>query len=277
MPFFQRLSYHLPLLRYQLGHSLQIGKNQYKIRGYFANRLGMQTVHHEEAINELIADALDERPGAFIDIGANIGQTMLKVLGVDPDRTYFGFEPQHACCHLIGTFLKDNHIKDFHILPLALSDDDRLAKFYSNGAFDEMGSLIGDVQGRAYSTINYVQMRAGDAVLQELGCTDPAIIKIDVEGAELSVLKGLQKTLKNAQPILFFEVMPNFTGDDRAFLSEDACMHQRQVAQEIWDILSQHGYRVFCVDDDGNQIQVNHFELDDPEAFTSFNYVARPA
>jgi FkbM family methyltransferase len=274
---FKRLFYHLPRISHQLGRPLRLGDRKYIVRGYYANRLDIRATQHEEALNDIIRDALKERPGAFIDIGANIGQTLLKVLKADPGRTYFGFEPQLACCHLIETFLKDNKLGDFHILPLALSDHDQLVQFYSDGAFDEMASLIAGVQGRDHRHVNFVQARKGDALFEELGVADPAVIKIDVEGAELQVIRGLRQTLQRAQPVLFFEVMPNFTGDDRQFFPQDICLRQRQAAQKLWTFLSELGYRVLCIDGAGQQTRIDHFELDDPDAFLGYDFMARPA
>lgn len=53
-----------------------------------------------------------------------------------------------------------------------------------------------------------IQTREGDEVLDELGISQISAIKIDVEGTELDVLLGLQKTLLSHRLPVIFEVLP---------------------------------------------------------------------
>src|SRR5690348_5369770 len=38
-----------------------------------------------------------DRPGAFVDVGVNVGHTLVKVKAADPGREYIGFEPNPQC------------------------------------------------------------------------------------------------------------------------------------------------------------------------------------
>src|SRR5262249_37771576 len=65
-----------------------------------------------------------------------------------------------------------------------------------------------------------VQLRTGDSVIQGGDAKSPNVIKIDVEGHELSVLTGLQQSLLNARlRSIFVEV--HFTILDRSGRAED--------------------------------------------------------
>ena len=52
-----------------------------------------------------------------------------------------------------------------------------------------------------------IQARALDKVLAEKRIEHVDMIKIDVEGAEYEVLKGLESTLINKNPVLVIEIM----------------------------------------------------------------------
>lgn len=55
------------------------------------------TTPTEPGIGKVIGAILRHRAGAFIDVGANIGQTLLKVLSHDWCRDYVGFDVQPFC------------------------------------------------------------------------------------------------------------------------------------------------------------------------------------
>ena len=68
-----------------------------------------------------------------------------------------------------------------------------------------------------------------------LGGRDPRVIKIDVEGAELQVLRGAQETLGRARPVVLFEHQPAPESVDR----ESTTLHRLLVDLE---------YRIFDID-----------------------------
>ena len=264
-----QLSHHLPRVRHQLGKPLSLGGRDYRVRGYLANRQAV-TLGHEPHLMAPLRRALAARPGAFVDVGVNTGQTLLKVLSIDPERAYLGFEPQIGCAFCVQQFLADNDLTQARVVPVALSDRDGMAGLHAAGLFDEMASLT-----KERGTMELpVALRTGDAVLPELGVDAPGIIKVDVEGAELEVLRGLRKTLTRARPILFFEVLPNFTGEDRIPLPCDIASRNRQRAAEIWDLLTGLGFAIRQIDDLGEEHLIDGFELGDRTRFIGRDYVA---
>lgn len=170
-----------------------------------------------------------------------------------------------------------NDLSNCVILPIALSDSNRISTFYSNGQYDEMASLI-DQLDTSKSTLlkSHVQARIGDEVLQELNVHDICAIKIDVEGAELSVLNGLQKTIKIKQPPIIFEILPNFYGiSERKSHLHDVCVRNQASADAIFNFLNKMSYDVFQINDsNGLEAKVHRFELDDQSTFLGSNFIA---
>jgi len=48
---------------------------------------------------DLLKKILLLKDGVFIDIGMNLGQTLIKLKCVDPNIRYFGFEPNPGCVY----------------------------------------------------------------------------------------------------------------------------------------------------------------------------------
>jgi hypothetical protein len=101
-----------------------------------------------------------------------------------------------------------------------------------------------------------------------------AAIKIDVEGAELQVLLGLERTLRDQLPPLLFEVLPNFFGVAREVLPAPLCARNREKAGRLHEFLSSLGYDIRQVDDAGVERPIERFALDDRVGYVGTNFTA---
>ena len=247
------------------------------MRGYFANRLAFD-LQHEPFMTTVLKRVFSRRAGTFIDIGTNVGQTLIKVLAVDPVRPYVGFEPQPGCCFFIDRFIRDNALDHMKVIPVALSSKNQLCSLFSNRPFDDMASISGttEVNGRRRRFEDWVSARVGDEVIEEICLRNIAVVKIDVEGAELQVVSGLMKTLATERPIVIFEVLPNFFGDERKMLDEVTCRNNRLVADRLYALLRDAGYEISQIDDHGDESAIEEFNLDDRDGFVGSNFIANP-
>jgi FkbM family methyltransferase len=268
-----RLKSHFKHSRDQIVGSVKIGSQKYKIRGYLPSRLATPT-EYEPHVAFTISKILQKRKGVFIDVGANVGQTLFTLLRVDPHCSYLGFEPQVACCHYLQQFIEDNLLMPrIRIFPVALSSKTGFLPFFSNNAQDNMGSLLPELWQPKNE--QFVCARKGDEALTELGASTISAIKIDVEGAEISVLTGLQKTLEIMRPPVIFEVLPNFIGHDLIMLEESTCARRRAAADDIYQLLSSVGYTIFQIDEKSRTLfSIKQFNLDDRDSFHGLDYVA---
>lgn len=271
MRLLDRLYDHSVRVRRHLGDRVQVGTRQYKVVGYLANVLSIND--DSETDVAVVMRQLLRSPGAFIDVGANLGQTLGRVLSIDPDRRYLGFEPQVGACFYISRFLQDNDIANAQILPFGLGGSTGIRKFWSQGDGDVMGSMVAHRLGTRETL---VPVRRGDDVLAEIGIETIAAIKIDVEGAELEVMQGLDRTLRQIRPPILFEVLPNFEGHDRRRLQPEVAKRQSENATEIWRFLTDLNYRIYQIDPRGAEIAIPRFDLDNISGFVGFNYIARP-
>jgi hypothetical protein len=71
----------------------------------------------EEWLDVVLRTLLPKRQGTFINVGVNIGQTLLKVKSFDDGRPYVGFEPNPICCCYCDDLIRLNNIRQVTIVP----------------------------------------------------------------------------------------------------------------------------------------------------------------
>ena len=64
-------------------------------------------------MSEVIQRLFKLKSGAFIDVGVNLGQTLLKVAAIDPGRAYVGFEPNPACVDYVWKLIETNNLETY--------------------------------------------------------------------------------------------------------------------------------------------------------------------
>jgi FkbM family methyltransferase len=159
---------------------------------------------YEIDVLEAIKGRLEEtgRVGAAVDAGAFIGTHSIffaAVCGLDP---VLAFEPHPHSQSLLVENVNRNGLID-HVLPI------QQALAARNG----YGALIEAAQNKGKSSIAHlaesngerVEVSTLDSQLAERAVRRVALIKIDVEGGELEVLKGAQQTLATHRPLLCIE------------------------------------------------------------------------
>lgn len=140
----------------------------------------------------------------LFDIGANVGY--YSILGsrlVGPQGRVFAFEPviRNVAYLYQHTILNNAH--NITIISAACSHQLSLTTFSLGGNF-ATGHISNNLQSQKDSShlVIPVPTITVDALVEQLGIT-PDVIKIDVEGAEYSVLLGSQTTLRNSKPKIF--------------------------------------------------------------------------
>ena len=129
------------------------------------------------------------KPGELcFDVGANLGQTIdcLSELGC----RIISFEPNPYCVALLSKKYQSNI--NVQILPIALSSQTGTAKLHFNGTAST-ASLRKDWPYETEEEVD-VEVSTLELMIAKLG--HPDLIKIDVEGFELEVIKGLKTVVR---------------------------------------------------------------------------------
>lgn len=160
-------------------------------------------------------------PGTIlIDVGVNIGQTLVKFASVaGVGCRYVGFEPNIRASNYVDEIIIRNGMQNSLVVPVGLGSHTRLAKLLlaTAGSTDPAASINQRMRDPDfYGAEKVIAVFNGDQALGELGLTEGRFIfKIDVEGAELEVLSGFTETIEKLRPFIILELLPssNFSAD----------------------------------------------------------------
>jgi FkbM family methyltransferase len=126
----------------------------------------------------------------IVDVGANIGLSVLYFKLLFPAATIYAFEPNPGTFVMLRENVLRNGLKDVVLFNEALGQEEGTALLYTSGELGEMTASL--TRGRGGSQGLPVQVRRLSDVLRHIGAVD--FIKLDCEGAELSILQDLEKT-----------------------------------------------------------------------------------
>jgi FkbM family methyltransferase len=154
-----------------------------------------------------------------VDIGANVGQSVTSIHNVAPEAHICSFEPNSECCQQVKMLAK--LLGCVEVFNCALGSAPGISTFHipkARGfALSQLASLkepnreelAADLFERGFSfvTASNLEIEKREVEVQTLDSFNlhPDVMKIDVEGAELDVLKGGQNTIAQSRPTLLIE------------------------------------------------------------------------
>jgi FkbM family methyltransferase len=206
------------------------------------------------AIRAILASALAS-DSSYVDVGSNRGQVLGEAVRVAPHGRHVAFEPIPELAAEVQRAFPDVECRR-----LALGARFGEAEFCHFRDLDGWSGLrrnpqISDERGRPeFITVSVSTL---DAELEGLS---PAVLKIDVEGAELEVLEGGRSVLARARPVVIFE---HVAGAASLYGSAPGAP---------WDLLDELGYEVFAVTGDGPYRRADFVRGD-----SVVNWLATPA
>lgn len=159
--------------------------------------------------------------GVAIDVGAHIGNHtvwMAAVCGLD----VVALEPNPVALQALQRHVATNKLgAKVTVLPVAA------------GAAPATGELVPGPQGNTGMT--RIQLGAGEVdviPLDALELRNVAVIKIDVEGAQMGVLAGAERTIRRDRPVLYIET--DDPGLIDAWLGRDWIRDGRFGRTDVW-------------------------------------------
>ena len=190
----------------------------------------------------------------ILDIGAHIGVLAVPLANkVGLKGKVYAFEPTPTTLKVLRKTVSINNAKNISVEPYALADTKGKLVFYtSDNKVDNSNSLVNNHRIDRKETSIEVDVTTVDDFVHSHNISNVDFIKIDVEGAELRLLKGAATTVSRDRPKMVLSMHPasikNF-GDS---------------SEEIWNFLKGYGYRIIL---EGEEMQkevfINRSELFD--------------
>ena len=172
------------------------------------------------------------KPGmTVVDIGANIGYfSLLSASLVGSTGQVHAFEPYPGYQERLKQSLSVNDLPQVRLIPFALSDKVESHDLYKGLASARMHKWTHEdpAFNKVRDVVKVSCLPLDEYAKRYLSRID--IIKIDVDGYEMNVLRGAQESLRKYKPILIAE------------LFEEALLDAGSSVREILDFLEEMGY-----------------------------------
>jgi FkbM family methyltransferase len=150
----------------------------------------------------------------FFDVGAHIGYDSLKAsVRVGESGKVISFEPNPRTLDQLRGNIAASHASNVIVEPIACTDIEQTLTLYDstpegNSGASSLALTNADELRRGILPSYSVRGRPIDHVVAELHLQRVDVIKVDVEGAEYLVLRGLRDTLARFHPKVVMEVVP---------------------------------------------------------------------
>jgi FkbM family methyltransferase len=144
----------------------------------------------------------------FVDIGANQGEFSLFAAKRLTKGRVLAFEPVDFFYDLLCENIERNSYRNIETFHYGLSNESKQLPIYmgKTGAGEHEGLATIFQSDLRERFIQNIELRVLDDQLPQLNLNRIDFMKIDVEGAEMLVLKGAQKTIERFRPLIMIEI-----------------------------------------------------------------------
>ena len=179
------------------------------------------------------------KPGmTVVDAGANVGlHTLFFAKRVGPEGRVYAFEPGQSAFVRLQSHVERNKLANVRCFHCALGAAEGVVALAEN-CQDNSRNFVVESSSKPIGTKN-IALRPLDQVLKEESVGRVDFLKIDVEGAELEVLRGARQTLQNKKPVVLFEC------------GKIHHMHYATTPRKVFEFLDSVGMGVHLLDQDG--------------------------
>jgi len=182
---------------------------------HFAYDLEKGFNNYEERTKKALFEYLPEG-GVFYDIGANIGMYSVYSLMNHPLTSIYSFEPEPHTYALIKKTLEST-TGEYHLYNVAIGPKNEERKIYTSSLNDGGHSFSNEGFDKDESKFSLVKIVNLDNFRSKESIPLPDVVKIDVEGFELEVLRGMKQTIIDARPIMQIESNNNDLANQKDF------------------------------------------------------------
>jgi FkbM family methyltransferase len=239
----RKIGYYNDLFSNVNGGSLEVeikdipGRFEIDARSHILQKVLINKSYEQVIVSLIKTNLMPDRDA--INVGANIGiYTVLLASLINMDRKVLAIEPTPLAFRYLTDNVKRNNLVRKVVLINGICID-------KEGEYDlniidgkEEYSSIGESFHLSKINEKIVKIKVNGYTLNDLVTNyklNPGIIVIDVEGAEMKVLKGASAVLMQYKPIIILELVDNLL------------KNQESSSLEVLDFLEKSGYAVYDV------------------------------
>lgn len=175
-----------------------------------------------------------------VDVGANQGEFTLVAAKRLVNGAVLAFEPVPRIFARLQQNVEMNGFRNVRLFDVGLGEESGKAEMFLDGSAsegdyrnDRLASLHRGASGG--ERLGQVRIERFDKIFEETGLQRLDVMKIDVEGAELAVLRGAGETLSRYRPALIMEI------------NEETARAAGYSSKEVIGLLTPLGYRLFRI------------------------------
>ena len=198
-----------------------------------------------------------DSPLIIFDVGANRGEYSTGILTMYPHSRIFAFEPSKETYTLLQR--ECSNTQQIEKLNYGLGEKSQTQPLYKEGRYARIASLSPlDVIDKSFTET--VEIRTLDEVVSEWNIGVIDLLKIDVEGHELAVIKGSEKTIAS-QCIkhIQFEIGGSSIDTNTTF-------------KNVYDFLSDYSYTIYLINR-RSLVEIDEYRYQ-YEQYSTTNYFA---
>lgn len=191
------------------------------------------TLTKDDPVNQAFEQLL--RPGdVVLDVGANLGRMSLHAARlVGAGGQVHAFEPCPKVAGSLWRNLQANAAANVTVWPFAATERAGMVEFQMPLGTNSGWASMRDLGAGAAVSIHVAAARLDD--LSELWLRPPRLVKIDVEGAELLALRGMQAGLAKHQPFVVLELTDSWLRQLGGSAAE-LLQLMRDLGYSAWDL-----------------------------------------
>jgi FkbM family methyltransferase len=162
----------------------------------------------EPKTTRYVCDSLAPRQ-VFLDVGANAGYfSLLASRCVGESGMVLAVEPNPAMVKQLRQNTERNGLTNIAIAEAACSDSVEVRDLYIGNPYNTGNSSLSR-DNLTWTKSVKVTCTTVDLLVEKYGLHHVDLVKIDVEGAELQVLRGMTAVLKRLRPRIIIELVPS--------------------------------------------------------------------
>lgn len=143
--------------------------------------------------------------GVFVDVGANIGAIVIPVASALPNARVIALEASEVVSSILRKNVRMNSLTNVEVHEALVGSRDGQVVRFNHAPKDKFGmGSMGTALGGVTSMLEVTTL---DTLLKSIDATSAAVIKLDIEGAEVLALEGSTALLqrKGPSPVIIFE------------------------------------------------------------------------